>query len=270
MFNYFNKVSEYISDILFVHHNAAYYERGLAQGTNSAKVGTAAASHVLEGKTFTNANGVGLSGTLKNRGALNWNPASSTSYSVPAGYYSGGTLSSVGAYNAGMTAADNRANTNSTNYKTGYNAGVLAADNRVNINSASYSSGYNAGLNSSTSQLFVICDYVNPGLKTATATLPAGTYTVKFAEKEFTNNPSGNIYFSCTYGNNTISYNTIDDKYQTDDTGAAMAENGNYTLWMKTHTISLSNPTSVTVTLRSTYNNKAQFAFVGVYKKDSM
>ena len=109
-----------------IHHNAAYYDRGLAQGTNSAKVGTAAASHVLEGKTFTNANGVGLSGTMKNRGALNWNPSSSTSYSVPAGYYSGGTLSSAGAYNAGMTAADNRANSNSVNYQTGYNAGLAA------------------------------------------------------------------------------------------------------------------------------------------------
>ena len=119
----------------------------MAQGTNSAKVGTAAASHVLEGKTFTNANGVGLSGTMKNRGALNWNPTTSTSYSVPAGYYSGGTLSSAGAYNAGMTAADNRANTNSTNYKTGYNAGMTAADNRVNTNSTNYKAGYSAGYN---------------------------------------------------------------------------------------------------------------------------
>ena len=124
-----------------IHHNAAYFERGLKQGTNSAKIGTATVSHVLEGKTFTNANSIGLSGSMKNRGSLNWNPTTNTSYSIPAGYYSGGTLNSAGAYNAGMTAADNRVNTNSTNYKTGYNAGVAAADGRLNTNSVSYLQG---------------------------------------------------------------------------------------------------------------------------------
>ncbi len=52
-------------------------------------------------------------------------------------------------YNAGVTAADNRVNSNSTNYKTGYNngynAGVTAADNRVNTNSTNYKTGYNNG-----------------------------------------------------------------------------------------------------------------------------
>ena len=48
-------------------------------------------------------------------------------------------------YNAGVTAADNRANPSSTNYKTGYNAGVTAADNRVNTNSTNYKTGYNNG-----------------------------------------------------------------------------------------------------------------------------
>ena len=48
-------------------------------------------------------------------------------------------------YNAGVVAADNRANVNSTNYKPGYNAGVTAADNRANASSTNYKTGYNAG-----------------------------------------------------------------------------------------------------------------------------
>ena len=84
-----------------------------------------------------------------NRGALNWS-GSNTTKTVEAGYYTGGTLDSRpsynNGYNAGVTAADNRSNPNSTNYKTGYNAGVAAADARVNTGSASYTSGYNAGV----------------------------------------------------------------------------------------------------------------------------
>ncbi len=48
-------------------------------------------------------------------------------------------------YNAGVTAADNRANASSVNYKTGYNAGVTDADNRPNASSTNYKTGYNAG-----------------------------------------------------------------------------------------------------------------------------
>ena len=55
--------------------------------------------------------------SVVNRGALNWSPSSSTSYSVPAGYYSGGTLSSAGAYSAGHNA--------------GYNAGLAAGVSRT-------------------------------------------------------------------------------------------------------------------------------------------
>lgn len=91
--------------------------------------GTATAAQVLSGYTFSSADGSNLSGSMVNRGALNWS-GSNTTYTVPAGYYSGGTLNSktsyTNGYNAGVTAADNRANTSSTNYKTGYNAGYSA------------------------------------------------------------------------------------------------------------------------------------------------
>ncbi len=94
--------------------------------------GNATVADVLEGKTFSNGTQVGLTGTIKNNGTLNWS-GSNTTYNVPAGYYNGGTLDSRpsynNGYNAGVTAADNRANPNSTNYQTGYNAGVAAGTN---------------------------------------------------------------------------------------------------------------------------------------------
>ena len=116
----------------------------IAELQKKQSTGNAVAADVLKGRTFSNGTQVGLTGTMENRGALNWS-GSNTTYNVPAGYYSGGTIDSRPSYNAGVTAADNRANPNSTNYKTGYNAGVTAADNRANPNSTNYKTGYNAG-----------------------------------------------------------------------------------------------------------------------------
>ena len=46
-------------------------------------------------------------------GVLNWSPTASTTYSLPAGYYTGGTLDSSNAYNSG--------------YNIGYTDGVASA-----------------------------------------------------------------------------------------------------------------------------------------------
>ncbi|MBS6396662.1 MAG: phage tail protein [Clostridiales bacterium] len=81
----------------------------------------AAAAQILSGFTAW-IKGSKVTGTMPNKGALNWS-GSNTTHAVSAGYYSGGTLDSRPSYNAGVTAADNRVNTNSTNYKSGYNAG---------------------------------------------------------------------------------------------------------------------------------------------------
>ena len=116
--------------------NNAYYGTGhwfnIPWATIRGSLGDAAAGNVLSGKTFTSTNGIKIGGSMPNRGALNWS-GSNTTYSVPAGYYSGGTLDSRPSYNAGVAAADNRANANSTNYKTGYNAGVNATKNNIKL-----------------------------------------------------------------------------------------------------------------------------------------
>ena len=91
--------------------------------------GNATVADVLEGKTFSNSSSVGLTGTMANRGTLNWAPSNSTSYNVPAGYYNGATISTANAYNAGNTAG----------YNNGYNAGINAA--KAQIKCDTYTSG---------------------------------------------------------------------------------------------------------------------------------
>ncbi len=101
--------------------------------------GNAEANQILTGKKAI-VKGTEITGTMANRGNLNWNPSSSTTYTVPAGYYSGGTLNSSSAYSKGVTDADNRANTSSVNYQTGYNNGYNAGyTNRVITHLYSYS-----------------------------------------------------------------------------------------------------------------------------------
>lgn len=102
---------------LFTSSTYPVYIRTQTNGTWNAwwlfNPGTANTAQVLSGYTFSSANGVNLSGTMANRGNLNWSPSGSSSYSVPAGYYSGGTLNSSSAYNSG------------------YNNGVNAGKNSV-------------------------------------------------------------------------------------------------------------------------------------------
>ena len=49
-------------------------------------------------------NGQLVTGTIEDRGTLNWNPSESTSLTIEPGYYSGGTISTENAYQAGYAA----------------------------------------------------------------------------------------------------------------------------------------------------------------------
>ena len=74
-----------------------------AASLSSQTSGTATAAQILSGKTAW-VNGKKITGTMANRGNLNWKPSNGTTYTVPAGYYSGGTLDSRDAYNNGYNA----------------------------------------------------------------------------------------------------------------------------------------------------------------------
>lgn len=79
----------------------AYSEYAAGQASMTPK-GNAKANHVLSGKTFQSEKaGSSATGTMPNRGALNWSPTSAATFAVEPGYYSGGTLNSANAYNAG-------------------------------------------------------------------------------------------------------------------------------------------------------------------------
>ncbi len=58
-------------------------------GANDTKKGTATASQVLTGYTFTNASSVGASGTMANNGAISQTLNAGGSYTIPSGYHNG-------------------------------------------------------------------------------------------------------------------------------------------------------------------------------------
>ena len=79
---------------------------------------------------------------------MNWS-GSNTTYSVSAGYYTGGTLDSRTSYNNGVSAADNRVNTSSKSYSSGRTQGQNDVKNSPNsyglYNSTQYNNNYNSG-----------------------------------------------------------------------------------------------------------------------------
>lgn len=58
-------------------------------GVTATKKGTAGASQVLSGYTFTNASSVGASGTMTNNGAVTQTLNAGGSYTIPTGYHNG-------------------------------------------------------------------------------------------------------------------------------------------------------------------------------------
>ncbi|MBR4025954.1 MAG: hypothetical protein IKJ01_00155 [Lachnospiraceae bacterium] len=76
----FEMLADKISTVASRNYNA---------GVTDTKVGTATAEDVLAGKTFTNANGVGLVGTMTNNEAKTVSLNCSENYTIPKGYHDG-------------------------------------------------------------------------------------------------------------------------------------------------------------------------------------
>ena len=94
-----------------------------ASSLSSQTQANATAAQILSGRTAW-VNGKKITGTMANRGNLNWKPSNGTTYTVPAGYYSGGTLDSTSAYNNGYNAGYDKGKTDG--YNQGYNEGFEA------------------------------------------------------------------------------------------------------------------------------------------------
>lgn len=75
----------------------------ISTGTDTSDATLTSGSQMLKGYTAY-ARGAKYTGTIKNRGELNWSGVN-TVYSIPAGYYSGGTLDSRSSYTSGYNNA---------------------------------------------------------------------------------------------------------------------------------------------------------------------
>ena len=146
---------------------AGYYS-SVSVACNAVSLsGNASTSQVLTGRTFYTTSLTRQTGTMANRGNLNWS-GSNTTYSVPAGYYSGGTL-------------DSR-----TSYNSGYNSGVTAGKNTA---------------------LSIKTTTVNAGTSAGTARFPTwegDTKDVQYRRASY--NISGTIHAIFMYGKNTSYY----------------------------------------------------------------
>lgn len=63
--------------------------RSNLSGGGTAPTGDATAADVLTGKTFSNAQGVGIAGAMPNRGAVTASISGGQSYNIPEGYHNG-------------------------------------------------------------------------------------------------------------------------------------------------------------------------------------
>ena len=92
---------------------------------------TATAAQILTGKTAW-VNGNKVTGSMANQGNLDWTPSNGTTYTVPAGYYSGGTLDSTAAYNAGYQAG----------YSSGFQVKVVSFNSQPKNGTSDYLGHY--------------------------------------------------------------------------------------------------------------------------------
>ena len=88
--------------------------RSVLSGGGTAPTGDAVAADVLTGKTFSNANAVGISGTMPNNGAVSGTATPSQPYTIPAGYHNGsGTVTADGVDPISGTFSTNQSETKS-------------------------------------------------------------------------------------------------------------------------------------------------------------
>lgn len=102
--------SEYVSKDSY-EELKKYYEN---QIETLNQLGDATQTDILEGKTAL-VKGKLINGIMKDNKQLNWSPTQATEYKMQEGYYSGGTLNSSNAYNAGY---ETGSSTNTTKTQT--------------------------------------------------------------------------------------------------------------------------------------------------------
>ena len=169
--------------------SAGYYSSITTVCNAVSLTGNAGTGQVLSGYTFYNTSLTRQTGTMANRGNLNWSPSGSSSYSVPAGYYSGGTLNSSGAYNSG--------------YNNGVNAGV----DRNSIAISHYSRG-TACDNSTSSESNYTVSNLAAGAYLAILSYYTGSYSYNYDTSKL----NASLTFSGGSILKTLSWNDFSSK----------------------------------------------------------
>lgn len=95
------------------------YDEGNADAVAACMIGNAMVGDVLSGKTFTNKNDAGLTGTMVNQGAKSTSLNAGGSYTIPAGYHNGS-----GKITANSLASQTSATAAAANITKGYTAWV--------------------------------------------------------------------------------------------------------------------------------------------------
>ena len=150
---------------------AGYYS-SVSVACNAVSLsGNAGTGQVLSGYTFYNTSLTRQTGTMANRGNLNWS-GSNTTYSVPAGYYSGGTLNSrpsyTNGYNAGVSVGKLSAYSSKTLSAISNSSGDLSctkyiAQNILNANTGKATNSPYVSFNTNVSKVIAIRMYIKTG-----------------------------------------------------------------------------------------------------------
>lgn len=188
-----------------------------------ALTGNAGTGDVLSGKTFYSSDAkTKHTGTMPNRGALNWS-GNNTTKSVDAGYYSGGTLDSRPSYNSGYGNGRVQGQNDVTGSPGSYG---LYTKSQYDAN---WNNGYSAGASAKTSKIssghYTTGTYLNIGfqpniiiLKRDGDKLPVGVFSSIGVNINYMVGPSNSYTENCfATDSNGFSTNNLpsysNDKY---------------------------------------------------------
>lgn len=171
--------------------------------------GTAVASNVLAGKTFSSSAGIGITGTMTNNGAVNTTLNSGDSYAIPAGYHNGSGMVTVNSLASqtdgtatasqilsGQTAYVDGSKVTGTMTNRGAYVATLTADDVVYwINQGSdLKSTIPAGYHNGSGYVYISA----ANLATIKSSLQSGRYTLAEETK------SATITYTSEYGDETV------------------------------------------------------------------
>lgn len=179
------------------------YDARYSAGVSAARAGNATAAQVLDGFTFTNTKGSGITGTMPNQGAVSKALNCGGSYTIPKGYHNGSGKVAANTLASQTSATASAANI--TKGKTAWVNGVkvtgTGADNTTN-----YNNGYNAAASENYMLIKEVLYQINGG--ETYITFDTSNYkTIKIGSRS-----SGGGTMEI-YGNSTVIGNAVGTQY---------------------------------------------------------